>query len=790
MSNEPKRKNQLIQKLAGLIKEVAGLKEEMAAKRILELEAANTKLEAENKKLLGEIEKHWLIEESQKESKGHYEVLLKALPVGLCQVYEDGFCFYANEQACRIMGLGLERILGFEWLNAIHPDDREKVQMEWLGCVEKRNFFKMEYRYVHPDGETIWVIGQAVPYLSKKGELKWYVGTFSDITGIKKIEEILRLSEERFSTAFNANPNPMFISTLKDGIFIDVNERFEKVSGCSREEIIGRTYLEMNFWGDFNDRSKAIMLLNERGYFHDLEVQGRLSSGELREGLLSAVACKIGTELCMIGSFNDITERKLAEKLLKESNKKYRYLVENAAAGIYEIDMNKLKFTSVNDVMCEISGYTKDELLLMSPFDILAEESKVDYSERIKMISRGEKVPENAEYKIIGKNGLELWVLISSRLIFEYGIPVRALVVVHDITARKNMEEELRRNEHFLEHIFESIQDRLSVIDKEFNIIRVNKIVEQMYKGYLPLEGKKCFSVYHGRDATCEECPGLTTLKTGKSTHAVIQDRDSKGNTTGWQDHYCYPLIDKSTGEVNGAIVYARDISDKIRTEKEMARLERLNLVGEMAASIGHEIRNPMTAVRGFLQMLMGKTECTLYRSYFDLMIEELDRANSIITEFLSLAKNKPMELKQTNLNSVINAILPLMEAIAINKKAKIDLDLEEIPNLPVNEKDIRQLIHNLVSNGLEAMPPGRKLTIKTYVEGEYVVLSVEDQGTGINPDLIDKIGTPFFTTKDNGTGLGLAVCYGIADRHNAGIRFETNSEGTVFFVFFRKAVG
>jgi signal transduction histidine kinase len=226
-----------------------------------------------------------------------------------------------------------------------------------------------------------------------------------------------------------------------------------------------------------------------------------------------------------------------------------------------------------------------------------------------------------------------------------------------------------------------------------------------------------------------------------------------------------------------------RDITQRKEFEKEMSRLSGLNLIGEMAAGIGHEIRNPMTTVRGFLQILGGKEECTNYKEYFDLMIDELDRANSIITEFLKLARNKPVEKKLFNLNDVIKTLLPLIQSDAMKSDKYIVLELEEIPDLLLDEKEIRQVIFNLVRNGLEASPPGSDLTIRTFTDGDDVVLAIQDNGEGISPDVLEKIGTPFYTNKDNGTGLGLAVCYSIVARHNAKIEIETGVNGTTFFI-------
>jgi len=229
----------------------------------------------------------------------------------------------------------------------------------------------------------------------------------------------------------------------------------------------------------------------------------------------------------------------------------------------------------------------------------------------------------------------------------------------------------------------------------------------------------------------------------------------------------------------------SHDISERKRVEKEIARRDRLNLIGAMAAGIGHEIRNPLTTVRGFLQMLGAKEDFSRHRGHFDLMIQELDRANSIITEFLSLAKNEAVDLREGSLNTVVSMLLPLLEAGAILYNKTVKTELAEIPNIPLDEKEIRQLVINLVRNGLDAMPPGGALTIRTACNDDELVLSVQDQGKGIPPDVADKIGTPFFTTKEYGVGLGLAVCYSIAARHGASITFESGANGTTFNVHF-----
>nr|WP_237389671.1 response regulator [Bacillus sp. USDA818B3_A] len=234
-------------------------------------------------------------------------------------------------------------------------------------------------------------------------------------------------------------------------------------------------------------------------------------------------------------------------------------------------------------------------------------------------------------------------------------------------------------------------------------------------------------------------------------------------------------------------LILVNDITDRERLEKEMLRFDRLNLIGEMAAGIAHEIRNPMTTVHGFLQMWKTNKQ-PLSPEFIDVMLDELDRANSIIKEFLTLAKNKASNKTKQSLNQVIEPILPLINAEAILAGKRIQPHLAPCPELLLDEKEIRQLFLNLVLNGLEAMDAGGALTVRTCYEEDMVVLEVKDSGNGISPDILDKIGTPFFTTKEQGTGMGLAVCYSIAERHHAKIKVQTGQEGTCFSVCFHRS--
>lgn len=231
------------------------------------------------------------------------------------------------------------------------------------------------------------------------------------------------------------------------------------------------------------------------------------------------------------------------------------------------------------------------------------------------------------------------------------------------------------------------------------------------------------------------------------------------------------------------------DVTEKVRYEQEMTRLSELNLVGEMAAGIAHEIRNPMTTIRGFLQLSL-KSGGRMNEEHVELMLRELDRANGIITEYLSLAKNKETDMKPMSLNALLDSIYPLLQAEAIMAGKLLQLECGDCPDVVIDEKEVRQLILNMSLNGLEAMSAGGELTIRTESVGPDVVLRIIDQGAGISKQNLEKLGRPFFTTKERGTGLGLAVCYSIAARHRASIDVDSGPGGTAFTIRFPAANG
>ncbi|OZM56870.1 hypothetical protein CIB95_08855 [Lottiidibacillus patelloidae] len=235
----------------------------------------------------------------------------------------------------------------------------------------------------------------------------------------------------------------------------------------------------------------------------------------------------------------------------------------------------------------------------------------------------------------------------------------------------------------------------------------------------------------------------------------------------------------------DGLLCIFSDITNIREKEKEERYYDKLKIIGEMAAGVAHEVRNPLTTVKGFLQIMSKDKSLVNYNTHVRLMIEEIDRVNNIIAEFLNLSKNKARNVTESSMNQIITSIYPLLETRALKEGKILKLELGNIVNICVDQDEIRQLLLIMINNSLDAMEAGKSVLVKTYKEKDAVVLCIKDEGSGIPENLIDDIPTPFVTGKESGTGLGLSICYSIARKNNAKIDFDTSANGTTFNIRF-----
>lgn len=466
---------------------------------------------------------------------------------------------------------------------------------------------------------------------------------------------------------------------------------------------------------------------------------------------------------------------------LGSSKEKFSKVFNDNHAMMAIVTVSESRFVEVNNTALKRFGYKAEEVLGMS---LLERDLWSDLQEREEMINllNANGYLDNFECTLKKKSGDKVDLMCSVNLLVIDGVQCM-LVSAAEITKRKQAEEALRQSQKLLYQIFNhtplpiiiaTIKDKriIEVNDaylKRKNLVREN-FLEQKNPIFDEWEDANEMDQYIKmimRDGMVKNFEMKNHIPTGEIRTVLVS-----GVLIRWQGEDCILSI-------------GNDITEVRKYRDEMFRLENQNMIGQMAAGIAHEIRNPMTSVRGFLQLFQSKEAYSEDRASFDLIIEELDSANEIITTFLSLAQKSNIDLKLQNLNDNIINLFPSIMADALKNDIFIKMELRDVVPIMIDEGEIRRLLRNLVHNGMDAMSGGGILTIRTFQDNNGVNLVIQDKGHGITSEIMGKIGTPFFTTKDKGTGLGLAVCYSIAERHNARINIKTSADGTIFDVIF-----
>ena len=600
---------------------------------------------------------------------------------------------------------------------------------------------------------------------------------------------------------FNAYRNSdiiMSILNLDDFTYVDINDSWIRAFGYSRQEVIGQRNTSLSLWTNAMQDEQKYQEIRENNGMQSYEVQYRSKDGGIGYGMVCSQLILIdGNNFCL-NAMVDITDRKQTENRLLQSEENLKNILFTLASisdPFYAVDA-EWRIVYVNQRAQEWWQRSQEELYGKLLWEILCEPEKPRVYKQICTAMR-ERVTVNYETFSVK---MASWFEVSVYPARDGGLTF----YFKDITARKQAEQALKDSEERHRLLAEKLRevDLAQSEDRFYKIFNLNPdmIVIMDMEDNTYIEANQAALDAYG--FTRDEIIGRTGLEieainqTDHLYNNFLEQLRSFGiiknfelTTTSKSGKRIDLMISSVLINLDGRqcrLSILKDISEKKRYEQEIARLDRLNLVGKMAASIGHEIRNPMTSVRGFLQ-IFSQENASDNKVYYDLMIEELDRANGIITEFLSLAKDKTADLQPRSLAYIIARIKPMLEAEALLHGKHVEIVSGKDVQLLLDENEIRQMILNLVRNGMDAMIPGGTVTIIIEENETEVMLGIADQGYGIAPEIAERIGTPFVSSKDNGVGLGLAVCYSIADRHGARIAFDTGSEGTVFRVYFPK---
>ncbi|WP_449539836.1 PAS domain S-box protein [Ferdinandcohnia sp. Marseille-Q9671] len=360
-------------------------------------------------------------------------------------------------------------------------------------------------------------------------------------------------------------------------------------------------------------------------------------------------------------------------------------------------------------------------------------------------------------------------------------------IVLHDISSRKSFHDIIHRSRERYQRIVQNSIDTIAVIFQN-NWVFINDSGVKMFgaNSYTEMLGKNIYTFLHPENH--QQVRDFIDIVHAEKKE-INFSKQSWYTLKGTQVYTELIGIPTTYFGESAVQVIIRDISDRIKAEELMIKSEKLSIAGQLAAGIAHEIRNPLTAIKGFLQLF--NAEIKDRQNYFDIIFSELNRIELILSELLLLAKPSEVKYKNKDIRTILRDVITLLDTQANLQNIQINIDFaNEDSIITCDENQIKQVFINLIKNSIDAMENGGNIFIRTVVTKDSIYTFFIDEGCGIPSTILDRVGEPFYTTKEKGTGLGLMVSYNIIENHNGKISVDSKEdEGTTFEIMLPRVI-
>jgi two-component system sporulation sensor kinase A len=343
--------------------------------------------------------------------------------------------------------------------------------------------------------------------------------------------------------------------------------------------------------------------------------------------------------------------------------------------------------------------------------------------------------------------------------------------IIRDMTQRIIMEEEILETQEKYRFLVEYSKDTIGMVTQKGIWTYINN------------EGKKLFGFTSSKEIIGTSLHDYAPSSEHSTLDDFLQTKQSVNfelnlirtdNQTRKAEVQLIPTTFKNR-KVYQIII--KDVTGQKKTEEKLQNAEKLSVVGQLAAGIAHEIRNPLTAIKGFTQLLNEERQ----GDFADVILTELERIEDIVNDLLVLAKPQITEMEETNLITVVKSVITLLNSQAVMGNIMIELTQAQCSfNVKCERDKIKQVLINIIKNSIEAMPMGGKINVDIRQDNNFVIISVEDEGIGIPEERLAKLGEPFYSTKEKGTGLGIMICKKIIKNHGGNLYIHSKeNEGT-----------
>ena len=755
-------------------------------------------------------------------SQQYYQTLMQACPVGLFETDATGRCLYVNKYGCQITGQNLSDVLNQGWVDGIYPDDRERLVKEWLNAIQNQQPFSSEYRLNSLDQSGIWVLGQAVPLKDPWGKVTGYIGTITDINDRKRVEEALQQSQQMLKLIMDTIPQRIFWKD-RNSVYQGCNLQVALDAGFqSPEELIGKTDYDLH-WRleeiEYYRRIDQEVMAENTPRYRIIETfitaEGQQCWIETNKIPLHDLE---GNVVGILGTYEDITERKLAEELLAKSEARFRQLaqqeklINHLANQIRNsLDLKTILETTVLQVWelmkvdrCYFCWYRHEEISLNSAYSNLSQSYSSPAYWEIVAEAKDPAIPD-----LIGRYSLE-----------EVGI-----------WSEKYLHLQMGRIDH-IDHLPDSQSQSFLL---KFGLLSVLSLPIQTQMGEIGV--LICGNHYEPRCWTDSE---VELLQAVTAQVAIAINQAQLYNQT----REAAALAKAQTLELETTLKKLQ------QTQAHLIQTEKMSSLGQLVAGVAHEINNPINFIYGNVNYATQYMEdlLTLVERYqqaysepnpeIQQAIETIDleflrqdlpkllnsmkagasRIQQIVLSLRNFSRLDESSVKKVNLHEGLdNTLLILQNRLSeAGGQEKIQI-IKHYGNLPLVEcyaGQINQVFMNLITNAIDAVYERKlaqyedlfyayseeeitvnpfhswqpQITITTAViQNEQVMIRISDNGVGMTEAIQNKLFDPFFTTKPvgKGTGLGLAFSYQIiVERHHGQLKCVSKvKEGSEFII-------
>ncbi|MFC4323406.1 PAS domain S-box protein [Litchfieldia salsa] len=708
------------------------------------------------------IAKERTYQQKASDTEVQYSIIAENM-TDLIKVVDKNFIVqYCSPSVKSLLGFEVEEIVESQSLYLIHPEDISKAVSVCNQVFATKLNQKIEYRTRNSEGKWIYFEAVLSPFNHKDGQVEQVLIVSRDISERKQSERIRKQREQRYKSLFMHNPDGVYSLDL-NGRFVKINDELLKITGYSRSELI---QMESPLFIMEEDHNRVCTHFQKalKGDSQHYELTIQQKGGKKVYLNVKNMPIRVDGEIVGVyGIAKDVTEQQEALEALEKSEMKFRSVVESASEGIIITD-EELKILSWNKGAEAIFGYTSEEAIGENLALAVSKEFLKKYPKLSKQfVSKPYEsyVGKAFELKGCTKSGEETPLEVSLNY-WQTGDKKYISAIIRDISDRKKAEHALQKSEEKYRRLIENLPEAMIIINEKRLMFANKKVVElfgtntkeELYRHSIfdIIDPDYHFVIDEIKGAICEKY--------------VVENMEVRFVTPsgGILDVQVNAVPTIYEGE-KAAQIILRDITELKRSKELLLNAEKLSAAGELAAGIAHEIRNPLTSIKGFIQL--ANTSDLNQERYFPIILTEIERINSIISELLLLAKPKKTEFKKMSFRASVLDMLKLYSPQAILHNIElieqIEVDDSEIIG---HESKLKQVFINLFKNALEAMPNGGALIIQLKGNHKSLTLTIKDNGQGIPAKVLPKLGQPFFTTKEKGTGLGLATCFSIIENH------------------------